>query len=116
MRLGEATWNEVDVATRLMADDGTLSPVILIPVGSTEQHGPHLPLSTDLDIGLGLIARAFDHLPVDEPVWVLPALAIGTSQEHAAFAGTLSVPPEQGHTTMPPVKNDPLAIGDIWSR
>ena len=48
MRLGEATWNEVDAATRSMADeDGTLAPIILIPVGSTEQHGPHLPLSTD---------------------------------------------------------------------
>jgi creatinine amidohydrolase len=70
-------------------------PVVILPLAAIEQHGPHLPLSTDLDIGLGLIARAFGHLPSDVPAFVLPPLAVGTSQEHASFAGTLSLPPDQ---------------------
>ena len=69
-------------------------PVIVLPVAAIEQHGPHLPLSTDLDIGLGLLAEAFRRLPPDLPVWALPPQAVGTSGEHRRFAGTLSLTPE----------------------
>ena len=69
-------------------------PVLILPLAAIEQHGPHLPLSTDLDIGLGLIASAFRQLPDDFPAWVLPAQAIGTSLEHMRFPGTLSLEPE----------------------
>jgi creatinine amidohydrolase len=66
-------------------------PVVVLPLAAIEQHGPHLPLSTDLDIGLGLLAAAFRELPPDFPAWVLPPQAVGTSEEHAGFAGTLSL-------------------------
>ena len=66
-------------------------PVVILPVAAIEQHGPHLPLSTDLDIGLGLLEQAFQHLPSDFPAWVLPPQAIGSSAEHLGFPGTLSV-------------------------
>lgn len=69
-------------------------PVAILPLAATEQHGPHLPLSTDLDIGLGLLAAAFKALPDDFPAWVLPAQAVGCSREHAAFPGTLTTEPE----------------------
>jgi creatinine amidohydrolase len=75
-------------------DAGTLAaadPVVVLPVASVEQHGPHLPLSTDLDIGLGLLASAFDQLPADFPAWVLPPQSIGSSPEHERFHGTLSL-------------------------
>ena len=68
-------------------------PVLVLPLAAIEQHGPHLPLSTDADIGRGLLARAMRRLPADFPVRVLPPLPIGASTEHAhaGLAGTLHV-------------------------
>ncbi len=70
-------------------------PVVVLPVAAIEQHGPHLPLSTDLEIGLGLLSEAFRRLPDGFPAWALPPQAIGCSREHARFPGTLSLEPEQ---------------------
>ena len=72
----------------------SLDPVVVLPVAAIEQHGPHLPLSTDLAIGLGLLREAFRRLPPDLPVLALPPQAVGTSGEHRRFAGTLSLAPE----------------------
>ena len=77
-------------AARLAARD----PVAVLPLAAVEQHGPHLPLSTDLDIGIGLLAAAFEQLPADFPAWALPPVTVGTSREHARFAGTISLEPE----------------------
>jgi creatinine amidohydrolase len=65
--------------------------VAVLPLAATEQHGPHLPLSTDLDIGMGLLEAAFRLLPAGFPAYVLPPQAIACSREHRRFAGTLSV-------------------------
>ncbi len=72
-------------------------PVAVLPLAAIEQHGPHLPLSTDLDVGRGLLARAAARLPADCPVRVLPGLAVGASTEHvqAGLAGTLALDSEQ---------------------
>lgn len=66
-------------------------PVVLLPLGATEQHGPHLPTSTDCDIGAGLLAAALDRLPEGVEVWTLAPMTVGTSQEHGRFPGTRSV-------------------------
>ncbi len=59
-----------------------------MPLGATEQHGPHLPLSTDTDVAVALAgALAGRRGDVD----VAPAVPYGASGEHAGFAGTLSV-------------------------
>ncbi len=67
----------------------------VMALGAIEQHGPHLPLSTDLDIAMGLQAAALARLDTDLKVLVLPPMALGASQEHAGFAGTLSLTSEQ---------------------
>jgi creatinine amidohydrolase len=64
--------------------------IAVLPVSATEQHGPHLPLCTDSAISEGIVRAALARLPARASVLVLPALAIGDSLEHTAFAGTLS--------------------------
>jgi creatinine amidohydrolase len=66
--------------------------MLLIPVGSTEQHGPHLPLGMDTVIAQAVAHRAADVMGdggVD--VLIAPALAYGASGEHQHFAGTISI-------------------------
>lgn len=65
--------------------------VAVMALGAIEQHGPHLPLSTDLDIACGLLGHALDGLDPALDLFVLPPLALGASEEHASFAGTLSL-------------------------
>lgn len=62
--------------------------VLLVPLGSVEQHGPHLPLDTDTRIAMAL-AAALAAARTD--ALVAPALAFGSSGEHAGFPGTLSI-------------------------
>ena len=80
MELGRATWSEVE------ATGGRA--VLVLPLGSLEQHGPHLPLDTDSRIAVavadGLAARRPD-------VALAPPIAYGASGEHAEFPGTLLV-------------------------
>lgn len=62
--------------------------VLVVPLGSTEQHGPHLPISTDTDIAEALASRlAHDR----SDVVVAPSVPYGASGEHAGFPGTLSI-------------------------
>lgn len=68
--------------------------VAVLPLAAIEQHGAHLPLSTDLDIGEGLLEAALARLPEHLSVLTLPYLAVGASTEHLGFSGTLSLPPE----------------------
>ena len=63
--------------------------VALLPTGSTEQHGPHLPLGTDT-----MAAEAVAHGVTHEEAMVLPTVPVGVSAHHMQFHGTLSVSPE----------------------
>jgi mycofactocin precursor peptide peptidase len=79
--LAALTWPEVSARASAGA-------FLAVPVASTEQHGPHLPLSTDTDLAVALCARLAG---ARADVLVAPPVAYGSSGEHQAFAGTLSI-------------------------
>ena len=64
------------------------SSILLLPLGSCEQHGPHLPLDTDTQIAQHLCAQAALQ---DDRLLIAPSLSITASGEHAGFPGTLSI-------------------------
>jgi len=64
------------------------STILLLPLGSCEQHGPHLPLDTDTQIAQHLCAQAAQQ---DNRILIAPSLSITASGEHAGFPGTLSI-------------------------
>lgn len=67
-------------------------PVLLVPLGSTEQHGPHLPLDTDTIIAQSVARMLGDRLAAQgTDAVVAPALGYGASGEHQDFAGTISI-------------------------
>lgn len=66
-----------------------LSPSLLIPLGSTEQHGPHLPLDTDTRIATAVARSVAERLTGE---WMLaPPIGYGASGEHQEFPGTVSI-------------------------
>ncbi|RLV48340.1 mycofactocin biosynthesis peptidyl-dipeptidase MftE [Nocardioides mangrovicus] len=74
--LADLAWREVPDA-----------PLVLVPVGSLEQHGPHLPLETDTLIATAVAERAAARVDAV----LAPALGYGSSGEHQSFAGTVSI-------------------------
>ncbi len=62
--------------------------LLAVPVGSTEQHGPHLPLATDTEVAVHLATALAQRR---DDVLVAPALAYGSSGEHDGFPGTISI-------------------------
>jgi mycofactocin precursor peptide peptidase len=84
------------------------SPILVVPVGSCEQHGPHLPLHTDTVVATAL-ARALAESRRD--CMVSPPLTITASGEHHGFAGTLSI----GNSAMADVLIELVRSAD-WSQ
>jgi creatinine amidohydrolase len=80
-RLSDTDWPTADA----LAGSGA---VLVVPVGATEQHGPHLPVTTDTDIAVAVVEAA---AALDPRLVVAPAVAYGSSGEHEGFAGTLSI-------------------------
>jgi creatinine amidohydrolase len=81
-RLADATWPEVE------ARAAAVPTTLIVPLGATEQHGPHLPLGTDSTIAVALAEAAAADI---DDVVVAPVLPYGASGEHQDFAGTLSI-------------------------
>jgi creatinine amidohydrolase len=88
MKLPTKFWAEMSWRDFAAAD---MSQVIaILPVAAIEQHGPHLPVGVDTFINEGYLKRAVDRVPDDIPVLFLPVQAIGKSNEHIDFPGTLT--------------------------
>lgn len=83
MHLAEATWADAANAETTLA---------LLPVGSTEQHGPHAPLGTDT-LNAEAVARAGESA-YDGEVVITPTIPVGVAEEHRDFAGTMWVSPD----------------------
>ncbi|MGO4568571.1 creatininase family protein [Rhizobium sp. 2YAF20] len=82
-------WNELNTY-----DFPGLSPdttIAILPIASTEQHGPHLPIATDVAIANGMLAELRNQRPDDLDLLVLPTQEIGKANEHVYGAGTLSL-------------------------
>lgn len=65
--------------------------IAVLPLAATEQHGPHLPLETDILIGEAYLARVRQLLPATLPVTFLPLQPVGISTEHIDYPGTLTL-------------------------
>jgi creatinine amidohydrolase len=80
---------------------------VLLPVAATEQHGPHLPLATDRMIGWHFAHSL--HLKIPEQVLILPPVAVGCSNHHMDFPGTITVSHEAFATYVEEILESVLA-------
>jgi len=74
--------------------------VIVLPAGSMEQHGPHLPCAVDTVICAGVVGHALARLPKEVPAFALPPITYGKSEEHLHFPGTLTLDGETLYATV----------------
>lgn len=84
-RYNRLTWPEVNDAVQEQK-------VVLLPTGSTEQHGPHLPLDTDVFLAESICLEVGRRLA--DRVLVLPPISYGLNQHHIDFPGTIHIEPE----------------------
>lgn len=93
--LAKMTWPEMQA--RLKETD-----VVLLPTGAIEQHGPHLPLDTDIFIAEGIARRMAEAVADDVKAVVAPGMAVGASASSLPFAGSLTL--------------DELTLLEMWSQ
>jgi creatinine amidohydrolase len=77
-----------------VAGAGPARWIAVLPLAATEQHGPHLPVGTDVMIAQAYLARVRELLPDTLPVTFLPLQPVGISTEHVGYPGTLTLPTE----------------------
>jgi creatinine amidohydrolase len=82
--IGELTFQEIGTALRA-------SSILCLPMGSMEQHGPHLPLNTDTVLAEAFTRRIVERWGETYDLWRLPSIPVGLSREHDWAAGTLSL-------------------------
>jgi creatinine amidohydrolase/Fe(II)-dependent formamide hydrolase-like protein len=82
--IGELTFQEVGTSLRA-------SSILCLPMGSMEQHGPHLPLNTDTALAEVFTRRIVERWGETYDLWRLPSIPVGLSREHDWAAGTLSL-------------------------
>jgi creatinine amidohydrolase len=83
--------------------------IAVLPLAATEQHGPHLPVGTDVMIAEAYLARVRELLPDNIPATFLPIQPVGISTEHIDYPGTLTLPADVALKTW-------LALGESVAR
>ncbi len=83
--------------------------IAVLPLAATEQHGPHLPVGTDVMIAQAYLARVRELLPDKIPATFLPLQPVGISTEHIDYPGTLTLPTEVALKTW-------MALGESVAR
>jgi creatinine amidohydrolase len=83
-----------DLTTREFEGLDPERTIAVLPIAAVEQHGPHLPVSTDLEIGNGMVRETMKLLPDDLAVLFLPTQAVGKSNEHLRSPGTITLSAE----------------------
>jgi creatinine amidohydrolase len=83
--------------------------IAVLPLAATEQHGPHLPVGTDVMIAQAYLARVQELLPDTLPVTFLPLQPVGISTEHVSYPGTLTLPTDVALRTW-------MALGESVAR
>jgi creatinine amidohydrolase len=86
--------NWTDIHWPDFAGTGPERWIAVLPLAATEQHGPHLPVGTDVMIAQAYLARVSELLSDAAPVTFLPLQPVGISTEHIDFPGTLTLPTE----------------------
>ena len=86
--------NWLDLTTEDFRTRDMSRAIAVLPVAAVEQHGPHLPVGVDTWINEGYLARARALVPDDLDVLFLPVQAVGKSNEHLAFPGTITLSAE----------------------
>lgn len=81
----------MDLPARAFADGALRDAVVVLPLGATEQHGPHLPVSTDSCIAQGMVDAVVARLPSSSSAIFLPVMTVTNSVEHTDRPGTLSL-------------------------
>jgi creatinine amidohydrolase len=81
-----------DFPTTAYASIDPEKTIAVLPVAAIEQHGPHLPVSTDTTIMNGMLETVIGRLPDDLDIRILPVQSVGKSNEHLHAPGTLTLP------------------------
>jgi creatinine amidohydrolase len=107
-RMAEFRWERLTAPE--LRDLAARDALVVLPVASLEQHGPHLPVWTDSFIGHAVCVRAAE-LAADLPAVVLPPLWTGLSEHHFPFGGTVSLDYPTFHAVLRCVVRSILAGG-----
>jgi creatinine amidohydrolase len=100
-------WTDIRWPEVLAADAARW--IAVLPLAATEQHGPHLPLGTDVMIGEAYLARVRELLPANIPATFLPLQPVGISTEHIDYPGTQTLSTEAALRTW-------MALGESVAR
>ena len=84
----------MDLTTEEFRSVDAEKTIAVLPIAAVEQHGPHLPVSTDTEIALGMVRETLKVLPDERSPLFLPVQTIGKSNEHIRSPGTLTLTAE----------------------